>query len=244
MSEAKTVTVSAKFKSEAFLKRITSAAQAAQSSMPTEKELAGADEATKGLYNRMTGFLQSVLSTSEWTDERLISAAKEAGWMQTSVQLAASAHTSRTRGFIKPANSKGGGGGGGPTSPADCSNGYSTCLKENDCDGGFVCICCLPCSLQYWGCMKKVVFGAQAPIATIIDLTGTWASGGVPGPIISVTGNSISVDMSSYKRPLASGYITDSSDIIVNFPDDRAYTAKLQAPNTIFWSNDSAWTKV
>lgn len=249
MSEVKNNTVAAKFKSEAFLKRITSAAQAAQSSLPTEKELAGSDEATKGLFNRMTGFLQSVLSTSEWTDERLISAAKEAGWMKTSVQLAAAPHTSRTRGFIVPAIPNGGGDGGvpgaPPPTPAICLSQYSGCVKENDCDDdSWICICCLPCSLQYWGCMKKVFFGAQAPIATTIDLTGTWASGGVPGPVISVTGNSISVDMSSYKRPLASGYITDSSDIVVNFPDDKAYNAKLQPPNTILWSNNSAWTKV
>ena len=80
-------------------------------------------------------------------------------------------------------------------------------------------------------------------VPTLFDLNGTWASGGVPGPVISVTGPSISVDMSAYKRPTASGMIVDNSDITVTFPDDKAYTAKLQLPNVILWSNTSAWTK-
>jgi hypothetical protein len=78
---------------------------------------------------------------------------------------------------------------------------------------------------------------------TLFDLTGTWESGGVRWPVISVSGPSISVDMSAYKRPVASGTILGSSDITVTFPDDNTYTAKLQLPNIIQWSNHSAWTK-
>ncbi len=81
-------------------------------------------------------------------------------------------------------------------------------------------------------------------LTTVLDLNGTWASGGAAGPVISVTGSSISVDMSAYKRPTATGSILDASDIKVAFPDDTTYTAKLQPPGTILWSNNSAWTKV
>ena len=90
------------------------------------------------------------------------------------------------------------------------------------------------------------VFNARvaALITTLIDLNGTWAIGSVPGPVISVSGNSLSVDMSASKRPTATGSILDRSDITVNFPDDKTYTAKLQLPNLIEWSNNSAWTKV
>lgn len=81
-------------------------------------------------------------------------------------------------------------------------------------------------------------------IQPVIDLAGQWAVGGVPGPVISLSGNSISIDMSAYKRPLAVGSFVDSSSITVNFPDDKTYSAKLQPPNTIEWSNNSTWTKV
>ncbi len=81
-------------------------------------------------------------------------------------------------------------------------------------------------------------------IQTVLDLRGAWASGGVAGPFVSVTGNAISIDMSASHRPTASGRVLDSSHISVNFPDDKTYTGVLQAPNVIRWSNNSSWTKV
>lgn len=88
------------------------------------------------------------------------------------------------------------------------------------------------------------VIVATQPIATVLNLNGKWAYGGIPGPAISVNGNSIVVDMSAYNRPTAHGSITDSSDIMVTFPDDKGYTGRLQPPSEILWSNNSAWTKV
>jgi phospholipase C len=86
---------------------------------------------------------------------------------------------------------------------------------------------------------------ATAPsIQTVLDLRGEWASGGVAGSFISVTGNSISIDMSALHRPAASGSVLDSTHVSVHFPDDKTYTGVLQAPNVLKWSNNSAWTKV
>jgi hypothetical protein len=86
------------------------------------------------------------------------------------------------------------------------------------------------------------------PTTTVVDLNGAWASGGVTGPFISVTGNAISVDMSAYSRPFAAGSVIDSSHITVTFADDNTYTAELipgeGGAATIQWSNGSAWTKV
>jgi hypothetical protein len=83
-----------------------------------------------------------------------------------------------------------------------------------------------------------------ASTKTVVPLNGRWASGGIPGPVISVNGRVITVDLSAYHRPLAHGTIIDDSNITVTFPDDKAYSGKLQPPGTINWSNDSAWTKV
>ena len=52
-----------------------------------------------------------------------------------------------------------------------------------------------------------LTLGSAALITTFIDLNGTWAIGSVPGPVISVSGNSLSVDMSASKRPTATGSI-------------------------------------
>lgn len=81
-------------------------------------------------------------------------------------------------------------------------------------------------------------------IQTVLDLKGAWASGGVAGPFISRTGNSLTIDMSALKRPTATGSVLSSTEISVHFPDDKTYTATLQAPNVIKWSNSTSWTKV
>jgi hypothetical protein len=86
------------------------------------------------------------------------------------------------------------------------------------------------------------------PFFTPDALNGSWASGGVPGPFISIIGNAISVDMSAYQRPFAAGTVLNNSNITVTFGDDKTYTAKL-IPGTlpisdeIVWSNGSIWTR-
>ena len=79
-----------------------------------------------------------------------------------------------------------------------------------------------------------VTLTTTASIQTVIDLNGEWEGGGVPGPFITRTGNSISIDMSASHRPTAAGTILNSSRISVKFPDDKTiYTGTLQAPNVI-----------
>jgi hypothetical protein len=81
-------------------------------------------------------------------------------------------------------------------------------------------------------------------INTVFDLNGSWTDGGGRRAFILETTNSITVDMSDYDRPAAHGAIVNSSTIKVNFPDDREYTATLELPNRIRWSNGSSWTKI
>jgi hypothetical protein len=78
---------------------------------------------------------------------------------------------------------------------------------------------------------------------SLFQLAGRWAAGGTPGPVISVNGRVLSVDMSAYHRPAAHGTIIDSDTISVTFPDDATFTATLQPPGTLRWSNNSTWTK-
>jgi hypothetical protein len=82
----------------------------------------------------------------------------------------------------------------------------------------------------------------QKIINTVMDLNGVWTDG-TRKAVISEGVQSIKIDMSDYDRPAAHGSIVDASTITVTFPDDATYTATLQAPNTIKWSNGSAWTR-
>ena len=84
----------------------------------------------------------------------------------------------------------------------------------------------------------------QAPMVTVIDLNGRWTAGSTQSAVISAAGTALTIDMSAYGRPAAKGSIVNGSTITVTFPDDKSYTGILQPPNTIRWSNGSAWAKV
>lgn len=83
-----------------------------------------------------------------------------------------------------------------------------------------------------------------ATIKTVIDLNGRWTDGSTRSALISAAFTSLTIDMSAYHRPAARGSIVDGSTITVTFPDDATYTGTLQPPNTMGWSNGSAWTKI
>jgi hypothetical protein len=83
-----------------------------------------------------------------------------------------------------------------------------------------------------------------AAVPTVFDLNGTYTDGGTARPVISNVNDVLTVNMSSQHRPNASGVVINSDTILITFPDDATYTAKLQAPGTIRWSNGSAWQKV
>jgi hypothetical protein len=80
-------------------------------------------------------------------------------------------------------------------------------------------------------------------INTQAQLNGVWTDGTTRKAVISTEFSLISVDMSAFNRPTASGSIVDYSSIKVTFPDDATYTGTLH-PNKIVWSNGSVWTKV
>lgn len=79
-------------------------------------------------------------------------------------------------------------------------------------------------------------------VSTVLDLNGNWSAGGRRA-VIAIQANALTIDMSAFGRPAASGSIVDGSTITVTFPDDKTFTGKLQAPNMIRWSNGTAWTK-
>jgi hypothetical protein len=91
---------------------------------------------------------------------------------------------------------------------------------------------------------------SAALISPIFDLAGAWAPIGIQQqPVISVNANYLSVDMSAFNRPTATGTILDRSHIVVNFPASQnnpaqTVTAELQPPDTIAWSNGTFWKKV
>jgi hypothetical protein len=87
---------------------------------------------------------------------------------------------------------------------------------------------------------------AAAPqIATVIDLNGTYKDNGSGRPRITVTGDILTVDLSSQNRPPATGLVFDDHTILVIFPDVSAwFRGTLVAPGTILWSSNTIWQKL
>jgi serine/threonine protein kinase len=81
-------------------------------------------------------------------------------------------------------------------------------------------------------------------VSVTIITPGQWSYQGLPGPIISVDGDSLWIDMSAYDRPPATGRILSQSKIEVTFyPGAVTITGKLVGPNRIEWSNGTVWEK-
>jgi hypothetical protein len=83
-----------------------------------------------------------------------------------------------------------------------------------------------------------------ATTSVLFDLNGTYTDGGSARPVISDVNDILTVDMSSQHRPNANGVVVNDDTIVVTFPDDATYGAKLVSPGTIQWSNGSRWRKL
>jgi hypothetical protein len=81
----------------------------------------------------------------------------------------------------------------------------------------------------------------------VFDLPAVYDAGA--GPIqpmihaVNVDG-SFTIDMVLFGRPNATGVVTQCDTILVSFPDDNSYTAVLEAPDTVRWSNGTVWYKL
>ncbi|MFL6118000.1 PASTA domain-containing protein [Actinophytocola sp.] len=84
---------------------------------------------------------------------------------------------------------------------------------------------------------------ASATTPTVFDLNGFYNSGEPANPVISNVNDVLTIDMSRLGRPAANGVVLTSDTIIVTFPDDGTFTAKLVAPGSVLWSNSTVWTK-
>jgi hypothetical protein len=99
-------------------------------------------------------------------------------------------------------------------------------------------------------CATNTTISSTAAITPVFDLNGKYSAGGVPGPIIQLSGNIITVDMSAYHRPNATGALILPTYGHIIFPDDKTvpngtYEVYFTAPNTIlFQQNKSTWLKI
>lgn len=91
---------------------------------------------------------------------------------------------------------------------------------------------------------QRSVRPAVAGTTTVFDVNGIYTDLGSARLRITDVNNILTIDMSSQHRPDATGVVINADTILVTFPDDATYPAKLVAPGTIRWSNGSVWQKL
>lgn len=132
-----------------FLRNVRTAAKAASSQLPDDGEVKKLDSVSKRYVERVADLIERAMKLSDWNSEELFRFANELSWGKLSSDIAATA-MARLSG--------GGGGCGGRTCVTKCADEYNKCVEENNCDtGGWICLCCALCSLQYMGCVAKCV---------------------------------------------------------------------------------------
>lgn len=130
-----------------FLKKIRSAARSAGKELADFDSMERMDPLATQYLAKVTSLIEYGTKLNEWDEEALARYIGEVAWAKFASDVVMS--------FMARDNS-GSGGGSGPTCVTKCANEYDQCISENRCDtSGWVCVCCMPCSLQYMGCVAK-----------------------------------------------------------------------------------------
>jgi len=94
--------------------------------------------------DQVSELLQRAASAKSWSNDELIAFAHEVAW----AKLLTDADVIYRRAS--------GSGTSDVTCVTACAQEYAQCLNENGCDANaWVCLCCVPCSLQYMGCVAS-----------------------------------------------------------------------------------------
>lgn len=133
---------------EQYCSEVRTAARKALSYFPDEQELTKLDPVSRLFIQRTSIFVQNALRLSNSDDAALIQLVNDAAWVKLASDLAG-AVMARMRD----------GGTGGRTCAGSCLTEYDRCMAEHDCSYSIFCLCCVPCSLQYGGCMARCVVG-------------------------------------------------------------------------------------
>ena len=131
-----------------YCSEVRTAAKKALSHFPDECELTKLDPVSRLYVQRSSIFVENALRLSDSDDAALIQLVNDAAWVKLTADLAGT--------VIARMND---GGGGNVTCVTKCKNEYNKCMAENECSYSFFCLCCIPCSLQYGGCMARCVVG-------------------------------------------------------------------------------------
>lgn len=79
-----------------------------------------------------------------------------------------------------------------------------------------------------------------ARVVACSPLNGTWFYSGKGIPV-SLRGDRVTVNMSAFRRPTATGRMLSPTQLRVTFPDDGTFVGTLDGQGQISWNNSTVW---
>jgi hypothetical protein len=118
-----------------FLEDVKSAAREALSDLPDDREIQKLDPVSRQYVERVSILIAASLRLTETDDAAIAQFAQDVSWAKLVTDIA------KDNAPDKP-------------SATVCKDEYQQCVEDHDCDtSGWVCVCCIPCSLRYIKCM-------------------------------------------------------------------------------------------
>lgn len=128
-----------------YLKKIRSAARSAGKVMADFDSMDKMEPLAKQYLSKVNELVEFGAKLTEWDDEAMARYASEVAWAKFATDV-----------VVSMARDNSGTGGSGGTCVTRCADEYDQCVRENKCNtGGWICVCCMPCSLQYMGCVAR-----------------------------------------------------------------------------------------
>jgi hypothetical protein len=136
-----------------YFKKIRSIASSFIAESPESDAVVPLDNLSQGYSDRVAALLDRAANLADDDDEELTRLAQELSWAKMTVEI-----------IVARDNT----GGTGVTCATGCAGEYDQCVGENGCEtGGWVCICCVPCSIQYMGCMRRCILGGSGGVVLL-----------------------------------------------------------------------------
>ena len=122
-----------------LLSEIEKEAREALGSLPRESELRNISKVGRQLIARLSELYIFASSASKWSTKELELFTHEMAWVThvCDIQVSYMINT----------------GGHGVSGSRNCREVYDECLNNHNCSDGWVCLCCVPCSIKYSKCI-------------------------------------------------------------------------------------------
>lgn len=130
-----------------LLRRIQQAARKGLVDFLDDSEIGRLSPPGRLIVERMRYVVEEGSRATSWDTSQLARMANDLAWAH---------HITRLMVVYLDNNS---GSGEGKTCVTKCSDEYNKCMEENSCEYSWFCLCCMPCSLQYMGCVAKCTVG-------------------------------------------------------------------------------------